>query len=242
MMLRGSSRLVVLACALTACTSDRADVPGAPVSGVTQVRSGDSGTSTAADSGETSPRDAGTRDAAVPATSCVPVPVLAGGAEDSLMGTATEQPGDLVVTRQAETWIADCTNPKLVLDFSDGVCPSGLGHDLSISFALNSIADGLIHSGNNEIEADADSKGIQIRYTRPLRLTPNGTWGTCANASGQLIFLEAPDPAPGVIWQARYELTLTPCDGSMAAPQMVVGALKMVLHYGIDQFCPTRSM
>jgi hypothetical protein len=243
MKLRSSPWLwwrLFLACACGACADDRTSVPSAPVNGVARVH-GDETPSEIRDSG-TLRRDADV-DAAVPTTSCTPVPVLRSSVEDSTAGTATERPADFIVTRQAETWLVDCTNPKLILDFSDGICPDGLGHELSIALSINGIADGVIHSGNNDIVEDADSKGIQVRYKRPMPLSPHGTWGTCAGASGQLIFLDAPDPSPGATLQAQYELSLTSCDDAgVSDPELVVGRFKLVLHHGLNELCPNRTL
>jgi hypothetical protein len=192
------------------------------------------------DAGES---DAGSADAVVLTRSCGRVPVVQTSGEDIASATSTERPADFLVARQSEAWIVDdCANPKLTLEFSDGLCPAGSGHQLSFTLDLDNLADGAIHAGNNEVLPDGDGVGIRIRYTRPSRLQPNGTWGTCAGAAGQLIFLNEPKPSAGAILDARYDMILTPCDGSDQEPQVVVGSMRVILRFGLNRFCPDRML
>jgi len=195
------------------------------------------------DAGET---DAGATDASVVTRltrSCGHVAVVQTSGEDIESATSTERPQDFLVSRQTEHWIVDdCANPKLSLEFSDGVCPTGLGHQLSFTFDLNDLADGAIRGGNNEVVPDGDATGIQVRYTRPSRLAPSGTWGTCASAAGQLIFLTEPNPSAGAILDARYDMILASCDGTDREPQVLVGSMRVILRYGLNKFCPDRGL
>ena len=228
----------LLCCVAASCKDDPAP-PHAPIDGITTTRNypqPDGGGDQDA-GGE----DAGAPDAGVPASACLRVPVLNATFEDSPGETSTERPADFVVSRQEELWSADCTNPQLTIALSDGLCPGGLGHELTLTFSANDIEDGAIHLGNNAVGSDVESGSIRARYTRPIRLKPNGVWGTCSGASGQIVFLEAPVLTAGSLFQARYQLTLTPCDGSSAEPIFVVGTFKVPLSYSLARLCSTRS-
>jgi hypothetical protein len=155
--------------------------------------------------------------------------------------TAIESPADFALTRQQELWSTACTNPRLTLEFSDGYCPNGRGHSLSFSFGYRELVDGTLHSGNNAVRSEAESPELVVRYQRPAGLTPSGTWGTCEGASGTLIFYGEPTPMVGASMQARFALTLTPCDGSGAAPQIVEGAFNLVLVSSINKACPDNT-
>jgi hypothetical protein len=240
-MTRGSPSFVafVLLCWSGAGCKDESAPPNAPLGGITTTRNypqPDGGP--VPDAGE---EDAGPSDAGVPASACLRVPVLNASFEDSPGETSTERPADFVVSRQAELWGSDCSNPQLTIALSDGLCPAGLGHELTLTFSVNDIEDGAIHLGNNAVVSDVESSSIRVRYTRPIRLKPNGVWGTCSGASGQIVFYEAPVPTAGSLFQARYQLELTPCDGTSAEPQFVVGTFKIRLSYSIASVCSTRA-
>lgn len=226
---------------LAACGEDRPNIPDAPVSGGSKVRGG---TSDDLDGGP-KPTDSGARDAgdgSVPATSCERVAAVRSVGEDPSNVTSTEAPVDFLVARQAEKWTQDCTNPKLIIELSDGTCPDGWGHQLSLAFSVNDIQDGAVHVGNNAVLAESDASSIQARYTRPVPLSPAGIWGTCDGASGLVVFLEAPDLSEGSILRFEYSLQLTPCDSMTTEPmQMVSGTVKLQLRYQLSEFCPVSS-
>lgn len=192
---------------------------------------------------DASDSDAGKPTAEVLTRSCSQVSVFQTTGEDIGSATSTERPADFLVSRQSESWsVTDCANPKLSLEFSDGVCPQGSGHQLAFTFDLNDLADGAIHAGNNEIVSDIDGTGIQVRYTRPTKLSPKGTWGSCDGASGQLIFLNEPTPSAGSIIDARYDMILPSCDGSDQDPEVLVGSMRVVLRFGLKTYCPDRTL
>jgi hypothetical protein len=232
---------LLLTCAGLGCSKDDTP-PNAPLGELTGTHN-----TPQRDAGQDggSGDDAGAADASVdagaPASACLRVPTLSTSVEDATGETSTEQPGDFLVTRQAELWSDDCDNPRLTIALSDGLCPVGLGHELSLSFSVNDIEDGAIHLGNNAVASEIESDAVRVRYTRPKRLKPNGVWGTCAAASGQIVFFEAPVLSAGSLFQARYQLNLTPCDGSDADPQFVVGTFKIRLNYSLATICPSRS-
>ena len=244
-MRRGSTPVVVVAWLFTLCASscskDDPAPPNAPLGELTGSRSTtrDAGQDPAAEDSGTS-SDAGS-DAGPTASACLRVPVLSTSVEDSTGQTSTEQPADFVVSRQAELWSNDCADPQLTLALSDGPCPLGLGHELSLTFSVNAIEDGAIHIGNNAVASEVETPFIRARYTRPARLKPHGVWGTCAGAEGTLVFFEAPVLTVGSLMQARYQLSLTACDGSGADPEFVVGTFKVPLSHAIAGICPDRS-
>jgi hypothetical protein len=230
--------------AVCACGGGRARAPLGPTTGgdTVVVVSGERDASKpTVDAGPGA--DAGTpADIAPPAFSCERVAGVRGtGSDVAPDATSTTEPPDFVVTRQAIRWNSDCANPIMTIELSDGSCPRGLGHQLEISLSVNDIEDGLVRLGENNLLAEADSRQITVRYTRPSRLRPRGTWGTCAGVSGTIIFVEAPELIARANLQARYQFTLTPCDGSTNAPIGVYGAFKLQLRYALSDVCPART-
>jgi hypothetical protein len=203
---------------------------------VTEV---DAATANGEDSGVGRELDAGA-DSGIPAYSCERVEALLSSTEDTPNLTSTDLPDDFVVTRQAVSWGADCTTPLLTLEFSDGACPHGNGHQLELDLSATALLSGVIHLGNNDVSAD--NANIVARYTRPNRLKPYGTWGTCGAASGTLIFLDPPgNLSKGQFLQARYQLLLAPCDDSKNSPIEVDGAFKVELRYDFASICPVSA-
>lgn len=235
--------LALAALVLGGCGDDRPEVPNAPVNGGSSIGNGDD-----RDGGPLPIKDAGpprtdAGDGAVPATSCERIEVVRSVAEDTPGVTSTSAPRDFLVSRQAERWSPDCINPKLIIELSDGLCPNGFGHQLALAFSLNDFRDGALHVGNNAVLPDAESTSIQVRYTRPEPLEPSGVWGSCLGSSGQVVFIEAPDPTAGSTLRAQYALELTPCNSETTAPmQTVIGVFTIQLRYELSEFCPTRSM
>mgnify|MGYP003444758356 FL=1 len=238
-MVRGSASSVALLfslCAGPSCSDDPAP-PNGPLGEMSSTSNNPPPARTDDDAGT----DAGRADAGGPASACLRVPTLSASVEDLPGETSTERPADFLVSRQSESWSADCKNPQLTIALSDGYCPTGLGHELSLTFSVNDLEDGVIHLGNNAVASELESPSIKVRYTRPARLKVHGVWGTCAAASGQLVFFEAPVLTAGSLFQARYQLELTACDGSRAEPQFVVGTFKLRLSYSLANVCPMRS-
>lgn len=231
----------VCALAFVACAKDdQPNLPTPPVSGGSGIHDTNNGTSSSGvkDAGPDAWVDAG--DAAVPASSCERVVAMGDTTGDAIVATAISTPTDFMVTRQAEVWSNDCTDPKLTLELSDGVCPDGFGHQLTITFDLNDIADGAIHVGNNAVYAETESSSIDVHYVRPDTLDPYGSWGSCNGASGQVVFDMPPDPTAGAIFNARFDLDLTPCgDVSTPVVETVSGAFRIELRYQLSEFCPT---
>jgi hypothetical protein len=178
---------------------------------------------------------------APPAFSCERTEGVRGtGGDDMPDVTSTTEPPDFVVTRQAIRWNADCANPIMTLELSDGSCPRGMGHQLEIALSVNDIEDGVIHSGQNDLLPETDARQITVRYSRPSRLRPRGIWGTCAGVTGTIIFFEAPELVANANLQARYQFTLPACDGSANAAMAVYGVFKLQLRYALSEVCPTR--
>jgi hypothetical protein len=237
--------LACLAACAGACRKDEPFVPQATVSGDDTPGYGQ--TTKPADDTDAGPdvsKDAGPLpDAgAPPAFSCERIEALVTTGEDSPNQTSIALPTDFAVTRQAEEWGASCTLPTLTIQLSDGNCPRGAGHELDITLKVNDVEDGVIHGGNNPVYQETDSNSITVRYQRPGRIRPTGTWGTCADATGQLIFLEPPTLTAGATLQARFELTLTDCTDAGQPSEDVSGAINLELRHDISEFCASRSM
>lgn len=225
--------------AAVSCSDDRDDVPAASQSGGPNVTEQDK--DAAADDRDAGARDAGSSvDAAVPSTTSCTLATLATDGTTSL----PVQPADFDVTRQAQTWTIDtgCTAPSFSVQLSGGRCPDGDGHELTMTFDVNAIEDGAIHTGNNTVSSDADSLGLSIRYVRPASLSPSGVWGSCTGASGTVIFGDTATPRSGVTLSARYELNLTACDGSSHEALLVTGNFELLVRNSLERFCPDRKL
>jgi hypothetical protein len=246
--MRAALPLVLIAVsAISACSKTQDSTPFANVNGGDPARgddnsSKDSGTALV-DAGNLSDADAGgdAGNTMLPAVSCERVAAMPALDGDAPSATAVEAPADFSVTRQGLYWDGTCEQPNLTVQLSDGNCPNGNGHELDITFSLNDIQDGAVHGGDNDIVADVDARGIKVRYTRPKRLSPTGTWGTCGSVTGILIFLEAPDITSGSELQAHYQFTLAPCDGTDNANFDVAGEFKVLLRHSLNELCPTTT-
>jgi hypothetical protein len=156
---------------------------------------------------------------------------------------AITMPTDFSVSRVLTTWEASCAQPTVRVEMSDGACPMGKGHTLVFRFDASAIAAHTIKIGLNAIVSDPGSDGIPIRYTRPLGLAPNGTWGTCADAAGPqpdgtLDLIGVVDTKKGTTLEGRFDLDLGPCDGSAEPKQMVSGTFSALLRRGLTDVCP----
>lgn len=232
-MMRRSWSLVAAACAALGC-SEEAVIPSVA------VQEPSTGGTIKRDAGKEDPddSDAGPVKGGSPLSFCSRVTAPAGSVADNPIGTYLTMPGDLTLTRQSERWSDDCSSLRLILEFSDGACPVGLGHSLTFSFGYQDFLDGVIHGGNNAIGADLETPAISVRYVRPNRYAKHGTWGTCEAAEGQLVFIEAPTPLPGNYLRARFQLSLTPCGGTMGEPIFVDGAFNLLLRTSAAEICP----
>jgi hypothetical protein len=232
-MTQRSWSLIAVACALLAC-SEEERVPPAP--GPTEPSTGGENKR---DAGSEDDEDAGTPTGGddSPISFCTRVRAPAGSTTDDVVGTYLTMPGDLTLTRQVERWNDDCSKLRLILEFSDGACPTGYGHSLTFSFGYQDFVDGVLHGGNNAVGADAETPAISVRYVRPNRFSKHGTWGTCEGAEGQLVFIEAPVPRPGNYLSARYQLSLSPCDGATADPIFIDGAFNLLMRTSATDVC-----
>lgn len=224
--------IVAAACAVVSCAEERS-VPSVPIKDPSSNGMG------RRDAGHEDPdEDAGTTPGGSPISFCSRVTAPAGSVEDNPIGTYVAMPGDLVLTRQVERWSDDCSNLRLILEFSDGACPVGSGHSLTFSFGYLDLLDGVVHGGNNVVAADPETPAISVRYVRPNRLSRRGTWGTCEGAEGQLVFIEAPVPQAGNYLRARFQLSLSPCGETTGDPVFVDGAFNILLRTLATEVCP----
>ena len=154
-------------------------------------------------------------------------------------------PADLGVTRVKLTWEADCTNPVFRLELSDGECPNGSGHALVFRFPIRGIESGSIRAGQNTISpttggGEATVDGIDIRYVRPTRLSPSGTWGTCAGANGTVDIVGELSPNLFGTLQGRFDLELTDCTDKNLPLQAVMGTFSGTFRRILNNVCPNR--
>jgi hypothetical protein len=232
--------LLLLVLALCGCNDDGPRAPLSPAGGgshdvdVIRRDAGPSGNED--DAGE---RPDAASDAPMP-LECVRIDAVRYTSDEVPSVTATSQPADFLVTRQAATWRDGCDSPTLAVELSNGICPNGQGHELEILLSVNAIQDGQIGLGLNLVEAEKDSMdGIRVRYTRPERYAPAGVYGTCEGASGQITFYDAPDVSSAMDLRARYELMLTPCDDSKSNPtQLVSGYFDVRVRRSLSSVCP----
>jgi hypothetical protein len=234
--MRRAGWLLAGLCLIGACSDDRPDVPGGsqePTAGGVGLPEVDSGHPD---------DDAGTQDAAVdagpalPVYTCERVEVLGSSGGDTPNETSTDTPADFMISRQAVSW--QCDPDRITISLSDGSCPRGAGHELTIELSMAAIQDMVLRLGNNPVLAESDSGNMRVRYTRPKRLAdPSGTWGNCLPADGQLIFLEAPELKARALLQARFSMMLPACDDSGNPPYLVAGAFKITLRHDPSEAC-----
>lgn len=232
--------LLLLAVVLAACGDDESKAPltpgGGPGTDVSETPRDGGGNVDDSDAGSTS--DAGTSEGPM-ALECTRIDAVKITTDDVPTVTATEYPTDFSVTRQVATWTGDCPSPSLTIELSNGACPNGLGHELQFWFPANSILDGQIALGLNEVEPDfASSSGIRIRYTRPAKLSPAGSYGNCEGASGQISFFDAPDITRPMNLRATYDLMLTSCDDTANPMQRVSGYFDVRVRRELEVVCP----
>lgn len=152
--------------------------------------------------------------------------------------TATALPTDFKVTRQVARFIGSCPNPSLIVELSNGICPNGQGHELVFSFPVNSLADGAIGFGPNDIAPDTVGS-IRVRYTRPASWSARGEYGTCDGSTGTLTFYDPPDVSRPMNLRATYDMRLTPCDGSTSNPeQHLWGYFDVRVRRDLADACP----
>jgi hypothetical protein len=236
--------LSLVLCAFAAgCSKKTALPPAAPGGGGSSTTSTGGGSHPRADAAAMPPGDEdGGRAAAAPVlpNECLNVPASPAGVDllTSDLVNAIGAPSDFAATRLVAAWEASCAKPTIRIAMSDGACPSGHGHELSFSLAAAALDAGTIHGGLNTIVADPSPDQIAIRYARPNHLDPNGTWGTCNGASGTLDLLGELATKAGTVFQGRFDLLLTACDGSTNGPESVSGTFNASLRRGVKDVCP----
>lgn len=195
----------------------------------------DGGEDMAADSG----RDSGASGAGGP-SSCQDFDAVPPGSDpnpDSNFNMI-EEPTDFAVTRASATWdVGDCNDPTLVVTLSTGNCPDGDGHQLTFFVPAEGVEDRTIVLGNNPITEDSPGD-IRVRYTRPLRVTPNGQWGTCANVRGTLDLIRNIDLKKGSKLEGDFLLELTRCDDGAPSTQTVDGQFNVEIPATLADLCP----
>jgi hypothetical protein len=231
--------LLLLAVVLSACGDDESKVPlspgGGPSHSVGETRPDSGGNVDDMDAGST-PDGGG--DGPMP-FECERIDAVMSASDEVPAVTSITTPLDFHVTRQVATWSGDCPSPSLVIKLSNGICPDGQGHELVFWFPASSIADGKIGLGLNPIDPDSISlDGIRVRYTRPNRYSPIGTYGTCDGSFGMISFYDAPDITRAMNLRASYELNLTACDDKRNPAQMVAGYFDVRVRRDFESVCP----
>jgi hypothetical protein len=174
-------------------------------------------------------------------------------------GTGVSLPSDLLVERVLTTWEGSCANPVLRIELSEGRCPYGTGHGVTLLIEANRILDGTIAAGQNVIGPDTNGKGVTLRYVRGRRDPPAGEWGNCdvtvaapmdagmtvgfdAGAgvqSGFLEFFGEPSVKAGAELVARMSFSKMPdCTTLMHDPADLIGTFRVTLERGIEDICP----
>jgi hypothetical protein len=197
------------------------------------------------DSGNDEDEDAGidptTMDLALECDDFLPIPP---GSVDPMPGVyfnLAENPTDFVVTRSVVAWGSSCVQPTIRITLSDGNCPDGDGHELTITIPADGIESGSVLLGQNPVMGEPGSNNISVRYTRPesLDLEPYGQWGSCAGASGMVELrgteLATDDNSP---FYGLFQLDLARCDDGEASVQQLVGEFGVELPEGLLDVCP----
>jgi hypothetical protein len=156
--------------------------------------------------------------------------------DDAPAVTSTAAPADFLVTRQVATWRDRCE--QLVIELSNGVCPTGSGHELEIELSREAIEDGLIGFGVNVLETTRAFEAMRVRYFRPEPYRPEGVYGNCEGARGQINFFDAPAVDRTGWLSALYELTLTSCDDERNPPIELTGYFDVRVQRTATVACP----
>lgn len=217
---------------LAACRDDDARPPIGPGSGprLPAASGGPTGGSPSADD------DAGTPPDDTPfddATECM---VIASGSLDRTLSS----PVDFAPRYATATWGADCTDPTLVLSFAEDDCADGTdasGQQLRIEIRADAVDD-LLLPGQNPV-SDLLLSALRIRYRRPARELPSGTWGTCPGVAGQVEVVRLDPNTTGTI-TLGLSMELADCTGMFAAPQVLEGDLSVFLQRDRATACPDR--
>lgn len=150
-------------------------------------------------------------------------------------------PADFPVTRGYAHWIGSCSDPVLEIGLSEGRCPNGSGHELTIQIDGDAINDGtLTVPGANQLQQERPDLPIRVRYQRPSSYFPAGTWGTCDGVFGELT-VESLDITRDAELKAVFGMTLAACDTfTTTATIAISGSFDLDLERGIRELCPTE--
>lgn len=147
-------------------------------------------------------------------------------------------PSDFVITRGFAHWIGTCNDAVLEIGVSDGDCPDGENHELLIQIDGDAITDQtLFIPGANQLAQERPDQPIRVRYTRPSRLSPSGTWGTCPGVGGALS-VESLDIVRDGRLSATFDFSLGACDGSSPATFAIGGTFDLKLARQLSDVCP----
>lgn len=154
--------------------------------------------------------------------------------------TAIAPPADLVITRVLATWDRGCSPPTILLELSGGECRKSDGHALQFYVDAQSIVDGTFGEGLNTIAPEPSPSAVRVRYTRPERLEPEGTWGSCAGSNGTLSIRGMLDANKLREVQGMFQLELTPCDELAEGTQLINGTFNIEMKRSLEDVCPPR--
>lgn len=168
----------------------------------------------------------------------MPAPREGADPDPSMVYNGVATPLDFDVTRTISAWEEGCAAPTLRVTLSDGGCPPGNGHELTFFIPVDGGAEGSsLVIGQNVIREEPAPGYIRVRYTRPTRLSPNGTWGTCEGASGTLDVIGDIQLIRGRRLQANYSLDLTRCDEGRSSVQIIEGQLNVEIPASLSDIC-----
>ena len=190
------------------------------------------------DSGMSGDGDGDGEDLAILCDDVEPAPVDGADRDPGRIYNGVSLPLDLRTTRAEAAWEAGCADPMLRITISDGGCSEGNGHELTFWVPAAGVENGSIVIGQNTIAEEPTAGSIRVRYTRPTRLTPNGVWGTCEDASGTLDIIGELSLRGGRHVQATFLLDLTRCDDGEASTQPVNGEFNVELPASLVEVCP----
>lgn len=253
-MLRLNTLLIAL-CVATAtfgCKKDEKKPPAAPGGNGFQSSNVGSG-------GDAGPKDSGgpvdaslSLDASTVTGECTNIDpgayVNGSVTPDGTLLTGVSTPGDFMVTRALATWGVSCSSPTIMIELSDGKCPNGKpadrAHTLQILLSADAI-DGTdpnkapITVGQNVIQPDSETNGIEVQYIRPKDLMPHGRWGSCAGMPGSITFMSDPSTTRLSQLSGSFTFDLSVCDGNTNnSDEFVSGTFNLLLRRGREDVCP----
>jgi len=148
-------------------------------------------------------------------------------------------PDDFRVANVASSWDTNCDDPTIVIALSENNCRAQDDHKLEFRFNAADIIARRVTSGQNEVRPKETSKGIQVKYTRPSHLTPNGEWGTCHGTDlGEFNFRSGPGTNSLTLFEATFQLKLPACDDSGNPEQTLIGGFAHEIRRSLEDVCP----